>query len=252
MSQRPDGMLYSRYPAKEPQIIPEFSLISLLMYCDYKRRHPGDALCRELEGKVRKALDYFRSRIRNGLLDIPGNASSSGECWSFIDWCDTWDNGVPPGGSQTSILNFFLLYVLQNLKEVGFPYDVSQWQRELAEKIDNTFYVSEKGLYAIDPGKKYFSEHPQVLALLTRSKKNVIDALRREKLVECGIAFSYYYLEACRMYGLRDLAAKRMEHFYRLPGLGLTTLPEEFGNPRSDCHAWSAHILLELLPKAGC
>ena len=247
MSQQPDGSLYSRYPAREPQVIPEFSIILLLMYCDYSRLHKGDELCSELAPKVTRLLDYFKRKMQDGLLYIPGTTVASSECWSFIDWCDSWDNGVPPGGSLTSILNFFLLYALQKLQETGFDYETGAWIRELSEKIDQIFYDPEKNLYAIDPEKKYFSEHAQILSLLTHSKYHVADALRREKLTGCGIAFSYYYLEACRIHGLKDLAEKRFERFKQLTGCGLTTLPEEFDNPRSDCHAWSCHVLLHLL-----
>ena len=35
----------------------------------------------------------------------------------------------------------------------------------------------------------------------------------------------------------------RLEQWYELENLGLKTLPEEFCFPRSDCHAWSSHIL---------
>ena len=150
---------------------------------------------------------------------------------------------------MTSILNFFLLYALQNLQEIGFPYPMEAWIEELTENIDRTFYVSERGLYAIDPGKKFFSEHSQILALLTGSKNSVINALRQEKLTECSISFSYYYITACRKYGLHDLADRRIARFYELLDCGLTTLPEEFNNARSDCHAWSSHILLQILPE---
>ena len=85
MSQQPDGALYSHHPAKEPQNIPEFSLIWFLMYCDYFRLHPGDKLCQELEEKAIKLLDYFKSKMTGGLLYIPGNTVSNSECWSFID-----------------------------------------------------------------------------------------------------------------------------------------------------------------------
>ena len=249
MSQQPDGSLYSHHPAKEPQKIPEFSLIWFLMYCDYFRRHPDDGLCKELEEKAIKLLDYFKRKMTGGLLYIPGNAVSSSECWNFIDWCDSWDNGVPPGGSLTSMLNFFLLYALQNLQEIEFPYEMETWIKELAENIDRTFYVPERGLYAIDPEKKFFSEHSQILALLTDSKKSVINALKNEKLTECSISFSYYYIAGCRKYGLHDLADKRVARFNELLDCGLTTLPEEFHNTRSDCHAWSSHILLQILPE---
>ena len=44
-------------------------------------------------------------------------------------------------------------------------------------------------------------------------------------------------------YGLEKLFEKRMEKHYELLKEGMKTLPEEFENPRSDCHAWGAYPL---------
>ena len=51
-------------------------------------------------------------------------------------------------------------------------------------------------------------------------------------------------MSMCRIYGLKELEKKRLEKFYKLTEENLVTLPEEFDAPRSDCHAWSSHILL--------
>jgi hypothetical protein len=48
----------------------------------------------------------------------------------------------------------------------------------------------------------------------------------------------------CRKYDLRELHNDRIKKYYDLLKNNITTLPEEFGNPRSDCHAWSSHIML--------
>ena len=56
-----------------------------------------------------------------------------------------------------------------------------------------------------------------------------------------------HYLEACRRCGLDGLAEKRISKWKALQDEGLTTLPEEFQNPRSDCHAWSSHILYHFI-----
>ncbi len=81
------------------------------------------------------------------------------------------------------------------------------------------------------------------MALLASPESRVQEALRQKGLAECGICYSFYYLEACRLHGLDDLYAKRMAKYENLLSKELTTLPEEFENPRSDCQAWSSHIL---------
>ncbi|MBQ9771209.1 MAG: hypothetical protein IJW23_05220 [Lentisphaeria bacterium] len=54
-------------------------------------------------------------------------------------------------------------------------------------------------------------------------------------------------MEACQKFELNDLLKKRLDRWRALSSEGLTTFPEEFDNPRSDCHAWSSHILGILL-----
>ena len=119
--------------------------------------------------------------------------------------------------------------------------------QELKRIIHARYYNPAAGLYAIDLKKRYYSEHPQVLALLVDPYAPVIPGLRKYELVQCSIYFSFYYLEACRLCGLDDLAEKRIGRWRALQEEGLTTFPEEFKNPRSDCHAWSSHILYHLL-----
>lgn len=87
------------------------------------------------------------------------------------------------------------------------------------------------------------------MALLALSDTAVIPGLRQGGLTQCSIYFSYYYLSACRQFGLNDLLEKRLDRWRVLADEGLTTFPEEFDNPRSDCHAWSSHILYFLLPE---
>ena len=120
---------------------------------------------------------------------------------------------------------------------------------ELTARIKAVFYDPEKHLYALDAGRKYYSEHPQVLAMLAAADLSVVPGLRNKALTQCSIYFSYYYLLACSKFGLDDLVEKRLVRWKNLQNEGLTTFPEEFDDPRSECHAWSSHILYFLLPE---
>jgi hypothetical protein len=72
---------------------------------------------------------------------------------------------------------------------------------------------------------------------------SVIPGLKACNLSQCTIYFSFYYLLACEKYGLTELKEKRLDRWRALMSEGLTTFPETFETPRSDCHAWSSHIL---------
>jgi len=235
LSQNGEGMILSRYPAKDEQIIPSFMLIYLLMIHDYWRFHGKNDFFKEILPSAEKVADYLIANLRDGLLYLPG--------WNFIDWTKEWSNGVPPCKDTNCILNWMLVYALRKMAEMDGSRDCKAVADTVEKAIFQAYFIPEEKIFADDMEKKHFSEHAQVVALLASPDAPVGDALRREGLAECGICYSFYYLEACRLHGLDDLYAKRMAKYEGLLKEGLTTLPEEFDNPRSDCHAWSSHIL---------
>ncbi|MBQ7206495.1 MAG: hypothetical protein IJS01_01725 [Lentisphaeria bacterium] len=240
LSQTPEGALNAQYPSCSDQKIPSFMTIWLLMLSDYFALHGNDALVEELRPRAEKLLAYLEKHTTGGLPDVPG--------WGFVDWCENWAHGTPPGGTINSVISLFYLLALQKTAEMDLAPGLEEKAKALARTIRSTFYDKEKRLYALDPGKQYFSEHPQVLALLALGDTSVIPGLESADLTPCSIYFSSYYLEACRLFGLDDLLEKRLDRWRALENEGLTTFPEEFRNPRSDCHAWSSHIL-SVLPE---
>ena len=237
LSQAEDGSLCSQYPSCSRQKIPSFMLIWLLMLSDYYRFCGDDPLVMELRPKAAKLLAYFHAHeAADGLISVPG--------WNFIDWCPGWKSGVPPGGGPDSVSNLFYVLALRRMAEMKLLPDLEGKARKLSETIRRVYFDGSRQLYALDRDRLHFSEHPQALALLALEDTAVIPGLRRGGLTQCSIYFSYYSLEACRKFGLEDLKQKRLARWEALRNEGLTTFPEEFDQPRSDCHAWSSHILL--------
>ena len=118
---------------------------------------------------------------------------------------------------------------------------------ELLRTIVEVYYDAGRGMFAETPAHDYYSEHAQVFALLAAERTEVLPALKRGGIDECGIYFSFYYLEACRRYGLTAQFEARKEKFLNTADPPqLRTMPEQFPNDawlRSDCHAWSSHFL---------
>lgn len=255
------GMLSCRYPTKghaqyhaEPGEfyrihIPSFTAFYIQMLHDFAKLHRNDALVVELLPTVRRAADYLASTIgEDGLLHTPG--------WNFIDWLDNWEAGIPPECrfGEGCTLNMIYLLSLRQLVDLEQNFGVAQYadvyekQAVCLEKtIRSQYYLADRNCYAENKSGNYVSEHAQVFALLALNDRSVIPALRSGKLDECGIAFSFYYLEACRIHGLDDLFARRRERYYETAEYpGLRTMPELFPNGwwlRSDCHAWGSHFL---------
>ncbi|WP_288593828.1 hypothetical protein [uncultured Victivallis sp.] len=255
------GMMNCRYPSRVDAAyrarlgevytmhIPSFTAFYIQMLHDFARRRTDDALATELLPSAERAAAYLASTIGDdGLLHTPG--------WNFIDWLDSWEAGVPPGclatGGGTTLQLIFILSLRQLADlERHFGTAVAAERadalaEQLGARVRARYYRPESGCFA-ENDDGYCSEHAQVFALLALGERSVIPALRAGELDECGIAFSFYYLEACRIFGLQDLFAARRERYYETADLpGLRTMPELFPNGwwmRSDCHAWGAHFL---------
>ena len=240
LSQRSDGAIQSRYPTKEEQFIPSYMTIWLLMLHDYWKVHGRNALVEELLPAANRLLDYLFANCKDELVDAPG--------WNFVDWCDGWDFGAPLKGDAPDSMNSWLLVMaLRSLAEIGFREGLRERADRIVAKLKEKYYDPQRKLYSIDVEHKHFSEHSQVLSILAGESPDDVVGLRQEKLTECSIYFSFYYAAACRKAGWEDLVQARMRRWNCLLDIGgLTTLPEEFGTTRSDCHAWGAYVLMYL------
>lgn len=259
--QYPSGMLPCRYPTREHAQyqakpgefyklhIPAFTAFYIQLLHDFARLRRNDTLVRELLPVARRAADYLNSTLgEDQLLHTPG--------WNFIDWLDNWEAGIPPGCryGEGGTLNLIHLLSLQQLADLELRFGSApqaalrqEQAAQLERAIRRAYWVAERGCFAEDSARSYFSEHAQVFALLALNERAVIPALRSGALDACGIAFSFYYLEACRIHHLDDLFDRRLERYLQAAEFpGLRTMPELFPNnwwQRSDCHAWSAHSL---------
>jgi len=238
LSQLPNGMTASRYPDRTRQEIPVFALTWISMLYDFAVWRDDPEIVMELLPTARRIIGYLQHCLCDNLPDVPG--------WKFIDWVSGWDWGVPPGDCA------FGWFAVKTLRECaaledgfGNPAFAKEYrmQAELtAAALFRTYYDSQRKMYADDAGKRFFSEQAQVIALLAGDEKTSLPC-GEAGLPQSSIYFSYYYLEACRKQRQPELFHRRLAQWYNLEDQGLKTLPETFGQTRSDCHAWGAHVL---------
>ncbi|MFW6189193.1 MAG: alpha-L-rhamnosidase C-terminal domain-containing protein [Planctomycetota bacterium] len=244
------GMTRSRFPSRRPQIIPGFSLWWIGMVHDYALWRDDARFVRARMPGVRAVIEDFLTFLNeDGLLEAPRG-------WGFMDWVPDWRWGVPPEAERgvSGPLNWLLALNLMHAArledhfgELELASRDRRLAQELAARIRSAFWDEERGLFADDLTHEHYSEHGQVLAILsgllpTHRQAQVGDALlSAEDLARTTIYFTHYTFEAYRRIGHIEALFDRLELWYELSDLGFKTTYESGPEGRSDCHAWGAY-----------
>jgi len=259
------GFTMASWPRRVWNVIPSFSLSWIGMVYDYALWRNDKNLVVSLIPAMRFLLDSFLTRI-----DPSGFLRGVDIAWNFIDWVDEWRKGkcshdapsIQNGVNAT--YNWLFVYMLGLAREIeeyaGDPLMASRWENisaELAKKLQTRFWVAEKGLFKDDDSGKYFSEHTQILAILSgRLPQKSLSKLRTslfmtEGLAKCSIYYKHYFLEACRKLNLPEKIIEGLQLWHGFIDNGFMTVPETFENKsfnqRSDCHGWGSHPLYHLI-----
>jgi hypothetical protein len=252
LSRLPDGFTQARYPSRDLQVIPPFSLWWIGMVYDYALWRGDRSFIAGLLPGVRAVLDSFLAHVQpNDLLKAPGG-------WNFSDWIADWPLGVPPDGFDglSGLFNWHLVYTLglaASLEEWAGDHFLARrwqsWRERVAAAISAAFWDEQRGLFADDLAHKQFSEHTQCLALLSGALKGEQytsvgqNLIHDASLTRTTIYFNHYLFETFRL--LKQPAAffSRMGLWFELSVQGFKTTPEQPEPTRSDCHGWGAHPL---------
>ncbi len=252
LSRLPEGLTQARYPSRDIQIIPPFSLWWIGMVHDYALWRGDRAFSAAHLPGVRAVLDCFLGHVTaDGLLHAPPG-------WNFSDWVPGWPIGVPPEGFTgiSGLLNWHLIYTLGlaiRLEDaIGDRGLAQRWQQAraaLAGAARKAFWDEARGLMADDLAHAHFSEHTQCLALLSGAldddcRPRVGHGLLRDPgLTRTTIYFTHYLFETYRLLEQPGAFFDRLGLWFDLLGLGFKTPPEMPEPTRSDCHGWGAHPL---------
>jgi alpha-L-rhamnosidase len=251
-SRLPIGITQSRYPSNQTQIIPPFSLVWVTMVYDYWMLNNDSIYIKTMIPGMQESLNWFSRHIDStGMLGPV-------EWWDFVDWVDSkgWDSGNPPAAhnGNSSILSLQFVYTLERAADVFEAYklnDIASEYSNMAGKIKKAVFEncfdSDKGLIADSPEKYTFSQHANILAILTSSfpetadkSKIVASILNDKQLAQSTLYFKYYLYEALEKAGQANQFTESLFPWEKMLDLGLTTFAETPDPTRSDCHAWSA------------
>jgi hypothetical protein len=221
--------------------------------------HCGDVeYIQDMLPAAMEILDWFENRLS------PSGLSGHIEGWNYVDWVQHpgWNGGRPPGEYQgeSAIISLQYIYTLQKAVEL-FEYfdlpDMADRYGKLAHRVQeavyNSCFVEKQGVMADTPEKKYFSQHANVLAVLTQTipsgkeKEIMQKILDNDSIAQCSYYFRFYLTEALKLAGLSHLYIQQLEPWHEMLQNGLTTFIESPEPTRSDCHAWSASPVYHFL-----
>jgi alpha-L-rhamnosidase len=248
------GITQSRYPSSLAQFIPPFSMWWIGMLNDYYKYRGEEAFIKDKLPIVRSVLHFFESnQMSDGSL---GNVPY----WNFTDWAATWRDGIAPktADGHSSVLDLQLLMAYQTAgyleKSLGLPDFVklySQKADQLKQLAKTIYWDSSREEFADTPEKKSFSQHANVLAILTgvvegdEARKLMEKTLSDKSLTQATIYFKYYLHQALLKAGLGDRYVDLLDEWRNQLSRGLTTWAESPEPTRSDCHAWGASPNIE-------
>ncbi len=255
-SRAPEGITMSRYPSAQPQYIPPYSLFWVAMVHDYHQHRSDTTFVKQFLPGIQAVLQWFEARqADNGILtDL--------RWWNYVDVAEGFPRGVPPGaeGGQSTLITLQWVYALDYAAELFEYYgqiDQAQHYRNLSaatkQAVVKTSYDAGRQLLADDPEKTSFSQHANIMAILTDAVPEAQQAALLEKLlndsslVQCNIYYRFYLTRAVQKLGQADYFVNHLDTWKDMLAQGLTTFAEHEQNTRSDCHAWSASPNYEFL-----
>lgn len=260
-----EGLTQSRYPSADFQVIPTFSLFWVCMIHDYWMHRTDDAFVKSMLPGMLGVLEWHEQRLNKVGLNGPMN------WWNFVDWAWPWTEesrigGVPPGingGSSTLTLQQAYTYFRAGDLLAHFGQNErAEHYRDLGRRLNKAVYSecwdTGRGLLADTPAKKTFSQHANILAVLTDAVPVAQQAALLQKtmtepasgpnaITQATFYFKFYLFEALKKTGLGDQLIDQLKPWRTMLDMGLTTFAEQPEPTRSDCHAWSASPLYEFL-----
>jgi hypothetical protein len=255
------GMTQSRYPSRNRQYIPPFSIWWILMVHDQHLWRGDKTLLNQLLPAVRTVLSFFEQYIDRDEHSPGFGLLKSPDQWNFVDWVSEWKSGIPPGGNNghSLVINMQLLLALEVAVELETVYGHNQshrpvlaWVVELRKAIKK--HINAEGFIVDSPQAKSVSEQQHALAVLTNDKELQTIGHKwyseERKATKATYYFQHYRHEAYGRLGRYDLLmANIRDQWGDMIKHGLKTTIEMPEPGRSDCHAWSAHPLLHLQTK---
>ncbi|MBO9658548.1 MAG: alpha-rhamnosidase [Chitinophagaceae bacterium] len=250
-SRVPEGLTQGRFPSSRIQVIPPFSLYWVSMLYDYMMHRKDDAFLGKYLDAAAGILNWYERHV-----DKTKSMLGPMKWWNFTDWTAPFVNmGVPPGATDgnSAVLTLQYAYTLQLAAELFDHYgrggEAANY-RLMAERLNKASialcYDAKRGLLGDTPEKKSFSQHTNIMSVLSGAvdsaqRKAVLGkVLQDPALAQASFYYRFYLVQALKKSDLADLYYGQLTPWREMLKSGLTTFAETPDPSRSDCHAWSA------------
>ncbi|KAM6529581.1 hypothetical protein FALCPG4_007710 [Fusarium falciforme] len=281
------GLLASRSPASQLQIIPHFSLFWILTLVDHFEHFGDTEFTRRLIPVCDGILESFAGRIEPAL----GLVSSETPFWDFVDWTPEWKPmGIPPAAARTgyqTFTNSLYAHTMQRLVPVVKAIGRQGLAGELEARADTIVgalrqhcrlgEVFTDGLASSADITRDFSQHNQIWAVLcgaatgdyarkllrqslpmaqsmSSEEEDLQAPIPATEFTKPSQAMSFYLLRSLSVAGSTlydDVFHDMWQPWLSQLSLNLTTWCEDEVTLRSDCHAWSCVPLYELMAEVA-
>jgi hypothetical protein len=267
------GLIASRAPSHQNQIIPHFALFWICMVVDHFTYFNDASFVRQFLPVCDGIFETFARRIDPELALIRGLDPSATQ-WDFVDWTESWKPmGIPPAaegtGYQTytnSLYAYSLKLCAGLLNKIGRPALASEYKSRAAAVVQaikmhcfngkcfTDGLASMKGTY------NDLSQTNQVWAVLCGAASDVQAqqiiqlCISSEDFAPASTAMSFYLLRALSMVG-GEVYTKAFHSFWdpwrQQMSQGMTTWLEDNVSQRSECHAWGSAPLHEFMAEVA-
>lgn len=256
------GLLKSAYPSRFDFDQGTWSLAWIQSMHDYYFMRGDREFVLPFVERMEGILGFYHRHMDES-MGILGDI----KCRNFMDWSITTGN-IPRADEagvirHSTLLTFYYLHTLECVnalyKAIGQPAIAEKWEKEAAvirQGLKKYCWDSDLQLFRDRPGEAIYSQHSNLLAILT----NVVPANEQGAMMQrilewngfdevASSYFSFYLFKAMQQTGREDLFLDHLDFWQQFIDRGLTTCGETgfASHDRSDCHAWAAHPSYYLL-----
>lgn len=255
---QPEGLTAGKYPSAYLQILSTFSLHYIYMIWEYYQQTGEYETIRCCLGDIDRILDYFDARIgEDGLVGHLG-------FWEFVDWQADWAEfaGSPRALQQgpSTIINLMYAYGLfcgsrlfDEIGRKGLAEEYRLRRDAVLGAVGKRCWDEEKEMYREGPKCRQYTQHAQAWAVLNGledggcAQRILTNAREDGKVLKCTFSTAYEWFRALEKAGMYQDLGEGLKDWIQLLELDCTTCPETPKEARSDCHAWSALPIYEMV-----